>query len=359
MERSTTLSCAVTYAGIDYHKKFSVVSLGDATGNLIRQEKIYNDEREVRKFFGQFGKLKCAVESCRGYEWFTDLLEELGMEVFLCHPRKVKLIAESRNKTDKVDSKILMQLLANNFLPTVYRATRDERELREKLRWRVHLVRNAVRIKLRIHALLDKENKGHSNVNLFTGVGREYLRTVKLRPQRRKLVDQQLEILEFLEEKISQELKWIKSQVKKRKEAIILKTVPGFGDISALMFIAEIGNITRFARAEQIPRYFGLTPSENSSGERRRLGPITKEGSSVMRWLLIQDAWQAIRSNHVFQNKFEAISRRRGRNVAIVAIARKLSECAYHVLKTKQPFDSNRLATGSARPRRESIEAVP
>jgi transposase len=358
MRRSTTSSCAITYAGIDYHKKFIVVSLGDSKGELLLQEKLYNDEGELKRFFKQYPRLKCAVESCRGYEWFVDLLEEMGMEVFLGHPRKIKLIAESRNKTDKVDSKILMQLLANNFYPTVYRATKEERELRERLRWRVHLVRNAVRIKLRIHALLDKENKGHSNVNLFTGVGREYLRTVELRSERRRLVDQQLEILEFLEEKIDREMKWIKSEVRKRKEVKNLKTVPGLGDISVLMFFAEIGEITRFARAEQVPRYFGLTPSENSSGEHRRLGPITKEGSSVIRWLLIQDAWQAIRSNHAFRTKFESISRRRGRYVAIVAIARKLSECAYHVLKTGKPFDNERFGTGSARKRPEPIEAV-
>ena len=116
MRRSTTSSCAVTYAGIDYHKKFSVVTLGDSAGKVITTQRIPNDQHAIKQFFEDFSNVQCAVESCRGYEWFVDLLKDLKLTVHMANPYEVALIAKSRCKTDKVDSRILMELLAMGFL---------------------------------------------------------------------------------------------------------------------------------------------------------------------------------------------------------------------------------------------------
>ncbi len=349
MGRSTTPVSIVIFAGIDYHKKFSVIALGDAEGNLVDRQKLVNDEELIRRFFSQYPGLTCTVESCRGYEWFVDLLKEIGLTVHVCNPRQVKLIAQSKKKNDKVDSKTLMELLAKGYLPTCYQASPEERRLREKLRWRVHLVRNATRIKLRIHALLDKENKGLGCPDIFSSRGREYLKTVVLSSCRRELLDKHLELLDSLDEHLGAENTWMKNEVKKSPSALRLKTVPGFGDLSALSYIAEIGDITRFRRAEQVSAFLGLVPSESSSADRRRLGGITKHGSRMLRWLLIEDAWQAIRMCPELGRRFARITRRRGKNVAIVAIARKLAEIAFCVLRDNVPFDTQRLAAGPAR----------
>jgi transposase len=115
MVKSTTFANVETYAGIDYHKKFSVITLGDKDGRVLRTERVPNDRQSVTQFFRQFPGLICTVESCRGYEWFVELLQSLGLTVHLCHAYAVKLIAQSRCKTDKIDSKILMELLAKGF----------------------------------------------------------------------------------------------------------------------------------------------------------------------------------------------------------------------------------------------------
>ncbi len=107
MARSTTPTAVVTFAGIDYHKKFSVVALGDEKGKVVSIERIPNDKQAIRKFFESYGKLKCAVESCRGYEWFIDLLREMGLEVHLCNG--------SRGKADSAQPLQGRQSRCSNF----------------------------------------------------------------------------------------------------------------------------------------------------------------------------------------------------------------------------------------------------
>lgn len=163
MKRSTTiLDNPAVYAGIDYHKRFSVVTLGDAAGTIISQNSLKNDEQIIRNFFLRLAPWKCAIENCRGNEWFVDLLKQSGCDVKVSNTYAVRLIAQSTKKNDKIDSKILMELLAKDYLPTCYQPTQEERLLRERLRWRTRLMRSRTQYKNVAHALMDKENKGKS-----------------------------------------------------------------------------------------------------------------------------------------------------------------------------------------------------
>lgn len=120
MRRSATLTCVITFVGIDYHKKSSMVTLGDQSGKAALTQRLPNDRHLIEAFFRQYPNLQVAVESCRGYEWFVELLKEMGLIVHLANPYQVALIAKTRCKTDKIDSRILMELLAMGFLPTCY-----------------------------------------------------------------------------------------------------------------------------------------------------------------------------------------------------------------------------------------------
>jgi len=348
MGRFTTPKSEVTFAGIDFHKRFSVVALGDKDGTMAaKQQKLINDEQQIREFFAPYAGIHCAVESCRGYEWFVDLLKSIGLQVTVCDPRRIKLIAETYTKTDKRDARVLMELVAKGFLPACYQPTAEERALREQLRWRVQLMKTSTRHKLSIHALLDKENKGCADP--FTLKGRQYLEAVSLTETRRALINKHLKVIDFIQEQLDVEFRWISQEVKNRAAAQLLLTIPGIGAISAMMILAELGDVTRFRKAEQVAAYLGLVPSENSSGDKRRLGGITKQGSKLLRWLLIQDAWQAIRVDPGLELRFKKVCARKGKQVAIVAVARKLSEIAFCVLRDQKPYDAKRLAAGSAR----------
>lgn len=342
MRRSTTLPCVVTYAGIDYHKKFSVVTLGDAKGKVLRTERVPNDEHAIRQFFSDHKSIQCAVESCRGYEWFVELLKDMGQTVQVANPYEVALIAKSRCKTDKVDSRILMELLAMGFLPTCYQPTAVERKLRERLRWRCQLVRNTTRIKVRIHSLLDKENVGLSlGTTIFKGRGRKMLEELELQgPGRQELLNKHLKLLEHFEKLVEAEDKWVTKTAKSNPDAQLLMTIPGIGDFSALLILAELGTISRFSRSAQVVNFAGLVPTIRQSASSTFTGRITKQGPPVLRWILVQDAWQAIRCCAQLRYFFLSVSKRCGRHGAIVATARKLLEIAYRVLKDQKPFDA-------------------
>lgn len=353
MARNTTTARKVKqikephYAGIDYSKAFSFVTIGDKNGNVLDQFKVFNTEPEWNQFFARFRKLKCALESCRGYEWLLDELVRQGYEVHLADPRGVKLIAQSRCKTDKIDSRVLMELLAKQFLPTCYQPTKKERHYREVLRSRAKLVNTAIRFKQRIHALLDKENK--SLQYPFSATGRAELEKRELTEPRDEIMKDHLELLDFLDAQINKHDKWVRQLARPNPDIHRLKRIPGFDVLTATVFVAEIGGIHRFRKASQVAAFLGLVPRVYSSGQTNRSGRITKTGSKLLRWMLIQSAWSSIRKSPGLRRAYNNISRKRGKKVAIVAIARKLAEIGYHVLKEKAEFDETKLDAGLVR----------
>ncbi len=346
MISNTTIENAM-YAGIDYHKKTSAITLGDSNGRVLEQFNIFNQLEIIENFFSHFQKLECAIESCRGYEWLVEFLREQGHTVHVGDSRGIKLIAQSRCKTDKIDSKILMELLAIGFLPTTYQPTEKERRYRELLRHRSSLVRTATRSKLRVHALLDKENKGIQYP--FSIKGREKLAQVQLCEHRQELLQHELAVIDFAEELADVQEKQIRKLARYNPDVYRLKKIPGFDVLMAMAFVAEVGDVRRFKNADQVAAFIGLVPRVYSSGNTMRTGRITKTGSKFLRWMLVQGAWAAIKSSPNLRARFASISRRRGQKVAIVAIARKLATIAFRILREKTEYQEEKLDAGLAR----------
>ena len=338
---------AAVFAGIDYHKKTIAVTLGNCKGAVLGQYNLQNHTVITREFFGQFKRLECAVESCRGYEWLVDQLRELGHGIEVGDARSIKLIAQSRCKTDKIDSRILMELRAIGFLPTTYIPTAEEREYREMLRHRSAMVKTVSRSKLRVHALLDKENKGIRYP--FTRDGRKYLQDVELMESRKQVLERELEIIDFVEEIVHAQEQKIARHARSEPSIERLRSIPGFDVLMSTAFHAEIGDVSRFNNSSQVAAYLGLVPRVYSSGNTRRCGRITKTGSKFMRWMLVQAAWTAIRHSPNLRDKFSGISRRRGSKVAIISIARTLATIAFRILKDRTIYQEEKLDAGLAR----------
>lgn len=344
MPRHTTSDQKPVFAGIDFHKKFSVITLGDADGRYVLHRKLENDKAQIVAFFECYGPLICAVENCRGTEWFIDLLKQLGNDVRVCNTFAVRLIADSRCKTDKIDSKILMELLAKDFLPTIYQPRKADRLMKERLRWRTHLVGSRTQYRNRTHSLLDKEHKGARLTSL--SAVRRIQNELPLSSERLDILDEHLTVLEFFEGIVAVEDRWTALAAAGNPDVLRLKTVPGFGDICALAFHAEIGDVTRFRTARQVSKYFGLVPRVHSSAETTYRGGITKQGSKFMRWILVQCSWGAIRQSSFLLQKYSTICKKKGKQVAIVAIARTLAEIAFTVLRDGGCYDETRLTKG-------------
>lgn len=345
MAKFTTPASVVTYAGIDYHKKFSQITLGDQNGKVIDSKRVWNEPQRISEYLGPYGSLTIAIESCRGYEWLVDYLKAQGHTVHVANPYQVKLIAQSRCKTDRVDSRILMELLAIGFLPTCYQPTFEERELRERLRFRAHLLRNATRSKLLIHSLLAKENLTYGVDKLFNKAGRQYLAQLHLSsPTRQYLLQEHLALLGTFETKLSAQDAWICRLAKTNPQVQALKAVPGIGDLTALLLLTELGDIHRFKRSDQVVSYVGLCPSVYSTAETRRTGRITKQGPALLRWILVQAAWRAVDAAPEFRSVFVRVRRNAGKNGAIIAVARKLLEISFHILKNQASYNPQLVA---------------
>jgi transposase len=342
MARSTTSvpkTSAVRFAGIDYHKRFSIVTLGDGSGNVVLSGKrVPNDKEELKRFFMNYPGIECAVESCRGYEWFIDYLQELGLIVHLSNPYRTKLMVETRCKTDKVDSTKLMELLAIRFLPTCYQPTPAERLVRERLRWRAGLVRQSTTLKLKIHSLLDKENLGLGVERLFTQAGRENIANVPLSEPRKALLVEHMNLLGIYDDLLNSEQQEIRKMLKNSQNAQLLKTIPGIGAITALLLSAEIGDVARFKDSGKLAGYFGMVPKVSASADHYRIGRLTKQGSSHVRWMVNQAAWVAVQRSEVFAFHYRVVAARRGKQAAISSVARKLIRVVFRVLRDEKPF---------------------
>lgn len=341
------INSVATFCGIDYSKRFSYITLGDENGKVILQEPVPNEIGRLEKFFDQYKKLTIAIEACRGHEWLVDWLRARKYVVHVGNVYAIKQIAQSRCKTDKIDSRILMELLSKDFLPTTYQPTQKERDYRELVRWRAQLIKSQTKYKLRVHALLDKEHKGI--INPFSTVGREALKQVELAGAKQAILTESMEVIEFIEKQIGEQDKKIRKLAKSNPDVHRLKHIPGFDVLTAMIFVAEVGDVNRFRSAEQLAAFTGLVPRVYASGGKINTGRITKTGPGLLRRMLVQSAWAAIRCCPVLRSRFASISRRRGKKIAIVAVARMLAEIAYHVYLEKTPFDEKRLGAGLVR----------
>jgi transposase len=318
------------YLGVDVHKRSCWVTVLDGDGREREQRKLGMDPRTLLGYFGKIPKpARVAVEATFNWYYFLNVLEPLGLELHLVHPQKTKAIASARIKHDQLDSRILARLLHAGFIAEAWIAPRAVRELRQLVRFRTRTVRWATRAKNGVHGVLNREGIGAPTEALFGPKGRAFLEEVKLRELDRWEVDDQLARLDLLEQQIGELDQEIRQRGRGSAVAQALQEIPGIGPFIALLLVAEIGDLNRFPTAKHLVSYLGLAPSLYASGEKRWTGQITKQGSSLLRWALVQAAHIAARGPR-FGEFYERQRERHGTAKAAVALARKLATISYH-----------------------------
>jgi transposase len=274
-----------------------------------------------------------------GWGWLAALPEDYGFEAHLVHPLRCKAIASARLKNDKVDAAILAQLLRADLLPEAWIAPAKVRQLRALLRHRISLVRLGTQLRNRIHAVAADHGYDRS-ASYWTGPGRGWLAELDLPPSSREIVTDCLAVIDGLApltDRIDGELH---THAKADPRVKILRTLPGVGEFTALVMLAEIGDISRFGSARKLASWAGLTPTVRGSDLTVRHGHISKQGSAWLRWVLNQAAQTAKRSPE-FAASYAAIAQRRGKKIATIAVARKLVTRAWHLLSEMEPADAS------------------
>ena len=321
------------YVGLDIHKTFCHATIMAEDGTIVKSGRIEANEKKLQQFFIGIENAEVVIEASGMWEPYYNLLERLGYQVVLSHPLKTRVIAEARVKTDKIDSQILAHLLRADLLPRSYIPPKNIRELRNIVRHRIFLVRNATRMKNKIRAELLK--RGWKRKDIFTTQGKQWLRSLEIDE-----ITSCLSVLDqlFLEIKRSNEK--ITSLTLQNDQARILTTIPGIGYYSALLIVSEIGDVMRFPSSGKLCAYAGLVPSVHQSGMYQRYGHITKTGSKYLRWILVEAVHSHVRfskSSHL-THYYNRLWRRKGKKVAVVATARKMLKVIYWMLKEQKPF---------------------
>lgn len=336
------------YVGVDHHKRFSYLTVMDKKGNIIKKGEISNTKESLKRFLNNPHSkrpVQAVLEAGRNWTVMYDWLEEELDKVKLAHPYKTKAIAEAKIKTDKISARTLAHLLRTDLIPEAYVPDKETRHIKNILRQRMFFVRLSTMVKNRIYLILDRHPELKQEFDfkdLFTNQERRWLSIVGLPEKDRKLLAQELDLLEALEERIKLSNSWVKNIGKDNKLVKLLMTIPGIGKFFALLILVEIDDISRFRNKNKLCAYAGLIPSLFSSGDKSFTGKITKQGNKYLRWAMIEAVWPAIRKDLRLRAHYQRIKVRKGSsNKAKVATARKLLTIVYQVLKNTQPYRAN------------------
>ena len=326
------------YIGVDLHKNSCYITVMNQAGKIKKQTEISTDTNKVADFFKAYTDSQIAVESTMNWIPFFENLESLGCNVVLSNPLATKAIAASRIKNDKVDSKILADLLRSNLLPTAYIQPRNIRDLKELIRQRAYYVQIRTRIKNKIHSVLFKNNIKHDFTDLYGKGGMKFLQSLKLRKIYRQELDRYLETLNLLNQQITDLSTIIETAAKADFDCSLLMTAPGISFYTALMIKSEIGDISRFPSANKLCSYAGLVPSTYASADKIRHGRITKHGSIWLRQSLVNAVTSASKNQNRIGAFYKKLKKKKGTGKAKVATARKLCSIIFAILTNQVPY---------------------
>lgn len=330
------------YVGLDVHKEYCLAVGQDETGRKLREGRFCSTGLGLQTFVDSLRpEDKVVIEACGTWTHIYDALTERGIQVKLAHPLKTKAIASARIKTDRIDANILAHLLRADLIPEAWVPPVETRELRTITRYRAGLVKLQTEVKNQVHALLARNGIEHEFSDLFGKAGYEFLADLgeMLKPIDSAILRSCMNNLFHLGPEIKLVSDHIASVVEEREEVRLLMTIPGIDVYSAALIVAEIGDIQRFPTYKHLCSYAGIIPSVHRSGKIVRYGRITKQGSKWLRWILAQAVNHVTRRPgklHDFYLKM--VGRGKGKNVARVAVARKLLRVIWCMLTRRDPF---------------------
>ena len=320
--------------GCDFHTRYQQIAmLDDATGELS-ERRLEHENGEAHAFYRSLqGAVRVGIEATGPMHWFERLLSELGHEVWIGDSGKIRASEVRKQKTDERDAALILDLLRSNRFPRIWVPTAAERDLRQLLWHRHKLVRLRTMLGNQLHFLAMSQGLCRKQ-KLFTKKGRGELNQLSLGPWSSRRREELLRLLDQLGPSIAELDRAVLEAAQQREDAVRLMTHPGIGPVNALAFVLAIGPIARFRRSKQVASYLGLNPSEHSSGGKRRLGAISKQGNTMVRWLLIEAAHHTVRFDPELRQDYQRLKFRRGSAVAKVAIARKLAVRMYWMLRS-------------------------
>ena len=318
--------------GCDYHPSMQYIAWCDEQSGQRGEGRLEHNSGEAEEFYRELKRrgiqVRVGLEASGHTRWFERLLAELEMELWIGNPAKIAVQRVRKQKTDRGDAQHLLQLLLENRFPKLWAPSPENRDLRQLLWHRHRLVQMRTRVKNQLQAIaLNEGVQRHSR--LWSKQGRAQLESFALATWAARRREDLLRLLDQLTPQIAELSRAVEQQAERRPEVRRLMEHPGVGPITALAFVLVLGSPQRFQCGKQVASYLGLIPCEDSSAGKQRLGHLSKQGNTLLRYLLIEAAQAAVRCDAQWRRKFVHLAMRRQRNIAIAAMARKLAVSLY------------------------------
>lgn len=337
--------------GCDFHPGFEEIALLETETGKRQHVTLSHasGSEEVRAFYAALAHPARVGLEASGYsQWYEEMLEELGIELWVGDPARIRKAAPRKQKTDRNDADLLLQLLEQERFPRIWVPDKCTRDLRQLLMHRHKLVsmRTAVSNQLQAIAI----NRGlRKKGSLWSERGRAELKALDLPPWAGVRRNELLALREQWDGEIAVFDKVLLEAAEQHPEArYLMHHQRGVGPVTAMAVVLTLGPVERFASARKVASYVGLIPAEYSSGGRQRLGHISKEGNSFLRWVLVEAATVAVRHDPAMKQMYWRLVERRGKSVAKVAMARRLLVRLYWMLRRRSQGrklrQSNRVA---------------
>jgi transposase len=343
----------MNYVGIDLHKNSIVLCVINQDLKVRTRRTFACVQTEaIRDFFATLGPCRVVVEATASYEWLAELIEPLADKFVLANPKKLRVIAESTKKTDKLDAQVLAEFLARDMIPAAHRPTPRQREHRSLVRQRQYLRQTATASKNKIRRLLSDYNADRRD--LFRRGVLAVAKEVPLSAADRFVLEQLVALWQELEAQIlelGRQLKSFAAQApaKEAEARAKLQTIPGVGPVTVDVVLSELGDIDRFKSSKAVCAYAGLVPQVRQSGGKGKDLGITKEGSPLLRWALVEASWRVIRQSAAWRRIYDGIKTRAGAKKAIVAVARRLLVVMTAMLRAGTNYDFLKVGEAPAR----------
>lgn len=322
------------YIGVDFHSREQTICyLKIETGELVITELKHQDKEEVRAFYQQFqGHVIIGIEASGYSPWFEVMLERLGCEVWLGDATEIRRRARWRQKSDRRDAELIWDLLVHHEFPRLHQPAAQSREVLRMLRYRQKLIKMRTMSKNSLQAIAMQAGVAKGR-QLFTASGLEEFRAAEMSAALQWQRDHWFELLKPLNQQLLETMVWFKQQSQEEVQIQRLRTHPGIGLLTALCLWHTLQPVSRFRNQRKVVAYAGLDPLIRSSAERAIYLGISKAGSRMLRYLLVEAVQTAVRYDEDLKRFYKRLVERRGRPKAKVAAARKLLIRAYIMLR--------------------------
>jgi len=326
------------YCGVDFHARQQTIAYCNSADGEVNVLQLDHRTDDLRAFYSQFsGNVVVGLEAIGYSLWFEELIESLGHQVWIGHSSDIRRFAKRRQKNDRRDAELILDLLIKGDFPRIHRRDSHSNEVLRQLRYRHRLVKMRTMAKNSLQAIALSCGMS-KRANLRGPAGKKLIESLRMSEAQAWQREQWLEMIETLQGRINSVERWLEKQASEDERVSLLRTHPGIGLMTSLCLVHTLEPVSRFANQRKAVGYAGLEPMERSSADKKQYLGISKEGSKLLRYLVCEAGLSAAKGDEELKRFYRRLVVKRGQGKAKVAVGRKLLVRSYIMLRDRADY---------------------